>query len=546
MANFQNEFTYKKYAEQGKEEEFDRLFDDAVGNVKSEVLGKRFPLYINGKEIYAGEELIENSPIDGTLVGRFQKGTREHAKDAIASARTAFSSWAGMDYRERVKIFRNATEIFRKHKFALAAILSIENGKTRHESVGEVDEAIDLINYYATEIERNRGFVRRSKLEASEAKAYEKFKSAHIGFQGALSGEERITVAMKPYGVFGVIAPFNFPVSISTGMCVGALITGNTVVFKPSSTDNMTMLTGLEIYRFLKEAGIPDGVMNFVTGPGSEVGDELAANEGVSGIAFTGSRAVGMGMIKNSYGLGMQKIFIVEMGGKNPAIVTKHANLDDAVTGIAGSAFGFSAQKCSACSRVYVQESVKEEFVSKLIDKLRSMKIGNPLNKDVFIGPLISAKALERYKAAVNEARSAGSVLYGGNAVSAGLNGAYVEPTLVDIEHSHKLVHEELFVPILMIDTFKKFDEAVRKANDTEYGLTAGLYSKSRKEINEFVRGIEAGVIYINRRAGATTGAVVGFHPFVGWKGSGLTGKGTGSRLYLTQFLREQSQAIVK
>ncbi|MGC9037230.1 MAG: aldehyde dehydrogenase family protein [Candidatus Micrarchaeia archaeon] len=539
MAGFENEFTYRHFVEEGKEAEFDKNFEDAVNYVKQNVLGKRIPMYIGGKEVFANEEIVENSPIDGTLIGRFQKGTRQHADQAIEAAKAAFESWSSLGYKERAKIFRNAVELFRKEKFVLAAILSIENGKSRYESVGEVDEAIDFMNYYADEYEKNKGYYRKTKLTGSSAKV-------SAGFQGAPGEEEKITIAMKPYGVFGVLAPFNFPVSISVGMSVGALITGNTVVFKPSSTDNMSMMTGYKIYELFKSAGLPDGVFNYVTGPGSEVGDELVVSKDVSGIVFTGSRATGTSMIKKAVDLGLQKVFVVEMGGKNPTIVSKYANIDDAVTGVASAAFGFDGQKCSACSRVYVHESIKEEFVSKMIEKMRSFVIGNPLKKEVYMGPLISKSALQKYTAAVEEAKRTGKVLYGGNVVNTGLNGIYVEPTLVEVSQDSRIMHEELFVPVLALDTYKTFDEALRKANDTEYGLTAGLYSKKRSEIRQFLDKIQAGVVYVNRPTSATTGAIVGAHTFVGWKGSGITGKGTGSKHYLTQFLREQSQAVVK
>mgnify|MGYP001626156223 CR=1 FL=1 len=539
MAGFENEFTYRHFVEEGKEAEFDKNFEDAVNYVKQNVLGKRIPMYIAGKEVFANEEIVENSPIDGTLIGRFQKGTRQHADQAIEAAKAAFESWSSLSYKERVKIFRNAVELFRKEKFVLAAILSIENGKSRYESVGEVDEAIDFMNYYADEYEKNKGYYRKTKLTGSTAKV-------SAGFQGAPGEEEKITIAMKPYGVFGVLAPFNFPVSISVGMSVGALITGNTVVFKPSSTDNMSMMTGYKIYELFKSAGLPDGVFNYVTGPGSEVGDELVISKDVSGIVFTGSRATGTSMIKKAVDLGLQKVFVVEMGGKNPTIVSKYANIDDAVTGVASAAFGFDGQKCSACSRVYVHESIKEEFVSKMIEKMRSFVIGDPLKKEVYMGPLISKSALQKYTAAVEEAKRTGKVLYGGNVVNTGLNGIYVEPTLVEVSQDSRIMHEELFVPVLALDTYKTFEEALKKANDTEYGLTAGLYSKKRSEIRQFLDKIQAGVVYVNRPTSATTGAIVGAHTFVGWKGSGVTGKGTGSKHYLTQFLREQSQAVVK
>ncbi|VVB77373.1 D-glyceraldehyde dehydrogenase (NADP(+)) [uncultured archaeon] len=539
MPSFHNEFTYRRYLDEGQEDEFDRLFDEAVARVKRDVLGKRFPMKIGGKDVYASEELTEVSPIDGTLIGRFQKGNRDHARQAIAAALSSFEGWKNTDYKERARIMANAAGLFRERKFDVAAILSIENGKTRHESVGEVDEAIDFLNYYAEEIVRNKGYVRKVRLAASA-------RDVGSGFQGSPGKEELITVAMKPYGVFGVIAPFNFPVSLSTGMSSGPLVTGNTVVFKPSSTDNMTMLTGLKIWEIFSDAGVPGGAFNYVTGPGSEIGDELAISKDTSGIVFTGSRATGMSMIRKTYDLGMQKVFVVEMGGKNPAIVSKHADIDEAVDGVSAAAFGYAGQKCSACSRVYVQESIKEEFISKLVDKLRTMKIGNPLDKGVYIGPLISGRALEKYASSIEEARRIGRVIYGGNAADVGLKGAYVEPAVIEVEHSSRLMHEELFVPILSVDTFKKFEEAMLKANDVEYGLTAGMYSRNRKEASAFAEGIMAGVAYINRKSSATTGAIVGMHTFVGWKGSGLTGKGTGSKFYLQQFLREQSISSVR
>ncbi len=540
MVYFENEFTYKHFLEDGKESEFDRLFDSAVDRVKREVLGKKHPIYIAGNEVFADEQLEEHSPIDGSLIGTFQKGNRDLAKQAIDAAQSAFSDWSGTDYRDRAEIMEKAADIFSERKFEVSAMLSIENGKSRYESVGEVDEAIDFLRYYALDmVGKNKGYIKRSKLSASTAKV-------KAGFQGAPGREEKVTIAMKPYGVFGVLAPFNFPVSISVGMSSGAMITGNTVVFKPSSTDNMTMLTGLEIYNVFKEAGLPAGVFNYVTGPGSEVGDELVVNSKVAGIAFTGSRATGISMIKKVHELGMQKAFVVEMGGKNPVIVSKYAVLDDAVSGIASAAFGFCGQKCSATSRVYVHESLKEEFISKLVDRVRAFRIGDPLNKDNYVGPLIGKAAHEKYSKAVAEAASTGRIIYGGKDADVGLRGAYVEPTIVEVGQESRLFKDELFVPFLAITSYKKFDDAIAMANDVPYGLTAGLYSKKGSEIKEFLKKIEAGVVYVNRETSATTGAIVGLHAFVGWKWSGLTGKGTGSRFYLQQFMREQSQAIVR
>ena len=537
--SFENESTYKKFLEQGKEAEFDALFDRAIVEAKK-LFGQKHQLQIGDQAVPTGESITERSPIDGTVIGYFGKGTREHARMAIREGLKAFESWKDTGYRERAAIFRKAADVFSKHKFLLSAILSYENGKSRYESIGEVDEAIDFMRYYSDELELNKGFIRKTALAQSTAKV-------GAGFQGAPSSKaEKVTIRLEPYGVFGVIAPFNFPVSISVGMSTGAMITGNVVIFKPSSSDSMTMLSGLKIYEFLKEAGLPPGVFNYVSGPGSEVGDELVINRDISGIAFTGSRNVGVGMMVKAYGLGLQKTFIVEMGGKNPTVVSRNADLDMAVSAVASAAFGFDGQKCSACSRVYVQDSVKEQFISKLIEKTRNFKIGNPLEKGVYMGPLISENAFKTYTEAISKAKQAGRILYGGNKVSNGLSGYYVEPAIVEVRHDHELVKRELFVPILAVEGYKEFDDALKMANDVEYGLTAGLYTKSAKEIKEFTNKIQAGVVYINRETSATTGAIVGMHTFVGWKGSSVGGKGSGSKFYLPQFMREQSVSLTK
>ena len=536
---FSNEFTFRKFVEAGKEAEFDELFEKAAADTRRQ-FGKTYLIFINGKEVATGERIEEKSPIDGATIGYFQKGTRETTRAAITAAKNAFDAWSHTDYNERAALFKKAADVFSKNKFTMAAILSFENGKSRYESVGEVDEAIDFMRYYANELVINKGYTRKTVQKQSTAKV-------SAGFQGAPSQrEEKVTVSLKPTGVFGVIAPFNFPVSISTGMSSGAMLAGNTVVFKPSSSDSMTMLTGLKIYEYLKEAGIPAGVFNYVSGPGSEVGDELVINKEVGGIAFTGSRTVGVSMMLKAYNLGLQKTFVVEMGGKNPVIVSKNSDIDTAVTGVASAAFGYDGQKCSATSRVYVQDSIKEQFISKLIEKARSFKIGNPIQKEVYMGPLISSNAFKTYTEAVEKAKSSGRVLYGGNKVNTGMNGYYVEPTIIEVRPDHELVKRELFVPILIVQGYKDFDDALIQANGVEYGLTAGLYSNNKKEIKQFMNGIEAGTVYINRDTSATTGAVVGLHTFVGWKGSSVGGKGTGSKFYLQQFMKEQSMSLMK
>jgi 1-pyrroline-5-carboxylate dehydrogenase len=240
----------------------------------------------------------------------------------------------------------------------------------------------------------------------------------------------------------------------------------------------------------------------------------------------------------------MHKVFVVEMGGKNPAIVSKYADIDTAVSGVVSAAFGYSGQKCSALSRVYVQRQIKEEFISRLIDRTRKLSIGNPLVKGNYVGPLISESAYKRYAEAVEIAKRSGRVLYGGNRVRSVERGFYVEPSVVEVGSDNELMRRELFAPILAITSYEDIQDALRMANDTEYGLCAALYSKNRKEIRYFSDTIDAGVVYINRESSATTGAIVGRHTFVGWKWSGTSGKGTGSRFYLEQFMREQSLSL--
>ena len=537
MTGFKDVFTYLSFVSQGKEKEFNELFDQALEKVRKEYLGKEYPIYIGEKEVKTEAKLVEKSPIDGSLVCICQKGDREVTRQAIAEAKRMFDEWSGYGWRKRAQIMRKAADIVEKNKFELAAILSIENGKNRLESIGEVDEAINFLRYYAYLLTSNKGYNAVAKLTSKGAKI-------KYGFQGSVTKTEVIEQRMLPYGVFGIIAPFNFPVSISTGMSVGALITGNTAILKPSSTGNMTMLTGIMIYKYLIEAGVPKGAFNVVTGPGSEVGDELVVNPEVSGIAFTGSKDVGKSMIKKAYDLGLNKVFIVEMGGKNPAIVTETANIEEAAQGIISAAFGYQGQKCSALSRLYVHKKVKDALVEELVRRSKELSIGDPTKEGVYLGPLISEEAYNRYVWAVDLGRKDGKIIFGGNRVDVGLNGYYVEPTLIELKHGHELFKRELFLPILVMDTYEDFSEAIRMANDTEYGLTAGLYTGKEEEIEEFKRKIEAGVVYVNRSASATTGAMVGYHPFVGWKSSGFTGKGAGGRFYLLQFLREQSFSV--
>lgn len=522
---FENENTWLKALNSGKAEDFHRNYEEAVKKIKKE-FGKSYPNIIDGKEVYSElGEFSDTSPSDTQVVlGYFQKGTREDAKKAIEVAKKAFALWSSMPYYDRVKIFRKAADISSQRKYELAALMSIENGKNRFETMADIDEGIDYMRFYSEEMEINKGYERKM------GKAFPNEESKSV---------------MKPYGVWGVISPFNFPFAIAIGMSSGAMITGNTVVFKPSSD---TPLIGFKIYEILHEAGLPNGVFNYVSGAGEVVGAELVENMDIAGIVFTGSRDVGFSSYR-VFNDRHPRPFIAEMGGKNPTIVTSKANLEKAVKGVLRSAFGYSGQKCSACSRVYVDKRVKKDFIEMLVERTKEIVIGDPTLREAFMGPVINKKAYENYQRYIEMAKKDGQILIGGRVMKDGVrgHGYFVEPTIiVDLPKDHRLFKDELFVPILCIAEVDSLDAAIELSNDVDYGLTAGIFTEDEEEIKKFFDNIQTGVIYANREMGATTGSVAGAQPFVGWKFSGSSGKGAGGIYYLPQFLREQSQTIVR
>ncbi|MFY9605896.1 MAG: aldehyde dehydrogenase family protein, partial [Thermoplasmata archaeon] len=287
---------------------------------------------------------------------------------------------------------------------------------------------------------------------------------------------------------------------------------------------------------------------HYVAGPGETVGSEITKNKGIAAIAFTGSRDIGMGIAQTSMEHGKRPP-ILEMGGKNPAIISDKANLDRAVEGVGRSAFGYSGQKCSATSRVILNRAIADMFTQKLAAWLLDKKVGDPSKKDTFVGPVINTAAVERFKKTMLIASKAGQVLAGGHVLEEGAygKGYFVEPTIiVHLASNHELALKELFLPILIVLTCRDLDEAIDIANSIEYGLTAGIFSDDPGEVQKFFARIRAGVTYANRLQGATTGALVGSQPFVGWKSSGVTGKGAGGPYYLLQFLQEQSRTLCK
>src|SRR3989338_4071542 len=332
--------------------------------------------------------------------------------------------------------------------------------------------------------------------------------------------------------------------ALSTGMSCAALMAGNAVVYKPAQD---TPWTGLMLYECYKAAGPPARVFYFITGRGSAIGDALWKNPQVDGIVFTGSKEVGMRMAKE-FSRDWPKPALMELGGKNPAVVAESADLDMAAEGVMKSAFGLQGQKCSACSRVYVDKKVAEPFIKKLLEKTAAIKIGDPSLKDVYFGPVINAKAVKTFEEAAISAQKDGKILIGGKRMQAGAfaKGHYVEPTIAQLPLDHALYKRELFVPFLSLGIVSGLDEAIAESNKAEYGLTAGIFSAQRREIEKFFDEVEAGVCYANRRTGATTGAWPGVQSFCGWKGSGSTGKGGCGPYYLSQFMREQSRTIME
>jgi len=491
-------------------------------------LGRHYPMHIGEREVFSSiGEFEHRSPIDTKIiVGYFQRGTQSHAKEAIEAASKSFAAWSRRPWRERVGIMRRAAELIDARKFEIAAAITYEVGKTRLEALAEAWEAIDSIRYYAKVIEDNDGYTKQ------------------MGQGGA---GEVSKVVMKPLGVWPVISPFNFPFMLANGMALGALITGNVVILKPTSE---APLTGLILYRVFRDAGVPAGSVNYVTGPGGNFEKEFISNPNVAGIAFTGSRDVGMRLYRGFLeGQAYPKPVVMEMGSKNPTIVTARADLKKAVEGVVRGAYGYGGQKCSATSRVYVQSSVKSRFLGELEARIRQLRVGDPRVRSTFIGPVINEAALEKFAGAVREVKKAkGRILAGGRVLKSGSlrRGYYVEPTVVaGLSTGHRLFKEEIFVPLVVVGEFETLDEALREANDTEYGLTAGIFSEDNDEVEKFMDMIQFGVAYANRSGGSTTGAWPGAQAFVGWKASGATGRGVGGPHYLLNFLREQSQTRV-
>jgi acyl-CoA reductase-like NAD-dependent aldehyde dehydrogenase len=500
-------------------------FEEALARV-SAGLGARHGLFLEGEDRGADRYARRASPIDRELLlGEFALADVGDADVAMRAAHAAFPAWRATPAAERARLVRRAGAIMEERVYDIAAALVLEVGKNRMEALGEAQETVDFFQHYADDFERNDGFEHA------------------LPNDPLASVVSRNRSVMRPHGAWVVIAPFNFPLALAGGPTAAALVTGNTVVCK-AATD--TPWSGRLLADCLRDAGVPPGVFQYLSGSGAEVGDALVKHLLTAGVTFTGSVGVGMQLLQRMAGPPYPRPCIAEMGGKNPCIVTARADLERAAAGIVRSAYGMGGQKCSALSRLYVDAAVADALIERVRAKIDAIRIGDVRGHEPWLGPVVNAAAYDNYAKFADLLRDGATMLAGGRQLRDGAfaRGWYVEPVLAEAALDHPLWSHEMFLPILMLHRVRDRDEAMRLANDSPMGLTAGFYG-GVDEVAWFQEHIEAGVTYANRPQGATTGAWPGYQPFGGWKGSGSTGKAIASFHYLQQYLREQSRTVV-
>lgn len=487
-----------------------RLVREAIAAVR-ETLGREYPAVIGGDEIYASRMIRSVNPAaPDEIIGTVSSIGRKAAGRAVRAAKEAQPAWAESGYEYRAGLLAGAADIARSRRHELIALQILEAGKNWVEADADVCEAIDYLDYYAREM---------TKLGPPSS-------------MGECAGEEN-RYLYRPMGVGLVIAPWNFPLAISMGMVSAALVAGNAVLYKPSS---LTPVNGWQVFSILRDAGVPEGVLNFLPGPGVEVGNNLVEHDLTDFIAFTGSREVGLGIVQRA-GLirpgqrGIKRV-IAEMGGKNAIIVDADADLDLAVTGVLQSAFGYQGQKCSACSRVIVLKDCYERFIERLEAAVSGITVGPPEDPAFFMGPVIDESARKKIQSYARIGRKEGRVLA---EVSVPEKGYYVSPMLItDLPANSRVLREEIFGPVLSVLRATDIDDAINQANRSVFGLTGGIYSRSPEHIRLASDKLEVGNLYINR---GITGAVVGRQPFGGIRMSGIGSKAGGPD-YLRQFMR--------
>jgi 1-pyrroline-5-carboxylate dehydrogenase len=511
-----NEFRNEPFTDFSKEANAQAM-RDALAKVKSE-LGREYPLVIGGERIKTDSKLDSINPANRTeVVGRFQKATKELATRAVETAYETFQTWKKTTAQERADLLFRVADILRQRKHELSAWMIYEVGKTWPEADGDTAEAIDFCEFYAREMLR------------------------YAGPQPLTNnpGEDN-RLEYIPLGVGAVIPPWNFPLAIMAGMTSASFVTGNTVVLKPSS-DAPTI--AYKFFEILEEAGLPAGVVNFMTGSGAEVGDVVVDHPKTRYVAFTGSKEIGLRIneraAKAQPGQIWIKRVVAEMGGKDAIVVAADANLEEAATGIVQSAFGFQGQKCSACSRAIIDAQVYEPMLEKIVAKTAQIKVGNPSETTTAMSAVINEKAFRTITDYIEKGKAEGGrVLAGGG--SDGEQGFFIEPTVIaDVKPGDTIEQQEIFGPVLAVIKANDFDDALKIANDTEFGLTGALYSADEAKLARAREEFHVGNLYLNRKC---TGALVGVHPFGGFNMSGTDSK-AGGRDYLLLFMQGKSIA---
>ncbi len=498
-------------------EENAQAMRSALEKVKSQ-LGREYPLVIGGERITTESKLDTFNPANrAQLVGRFNKATRELAARAVETAHETFQTWKNTPAEDRADLLFRVAAIMRKRKHELSAWMIYEVAKTWPEADGDTAEAIDFCEFYGREMLRYASGRPLVKIQGEESE-----------------------LDYVPLGVGAVIPPWNFPLAIMAGMTAASIVTGNTAVLKPSSD---SPAIAYKFFEILEEAGMPAGVVNLMTGSGAEVGDVVVDHPKTRYVAFTGSREVGLRINERASKVNEGQIWIkrvvAEMGGKDAIIVADDANLDEAAMGVVQSAFGFQGQKCSACSRAIIDARVYEPMLQKIVERTEKIKLGDPGDPTSTMSAVINEKAFKTINGYIEKGKAEGGrVLIGGG--FDGEQGFFIEPTVIaDVRPGSTIEQEEIFGPVLAVIKAQDYDDALRIANDTQFGLTGAVYSADEAKLDQARREFHVGNLYLNRKC---TGALVGVHPFGGFNMSGTDSKAGGSD-YLLLFLQAKVSA---
>jgi 1-pyrroline-5-carboxylate dehydrogenase len=495
-----------------------KAMEAAIATIRQEV-GREHPLVIGGERITGLKTISTINPArKSETLGSFQKATKELVNRAVEVAAAAFEEWKRQPVEVRAGVLLKAAALLRERKHEFSAVMILEVGKTWPEADADTAEAIDFLEFYAREAYRYAGPQPIVKIES-----------------------ETNDLVYIPLGVGAVVPPWNFPLAIMAGMTSAALVTGNTVVLKPSSD---APWIAYRFFELLEEAGMPKGVVNFVSGSGAEVGDTLIQHPRVRFIAFTGSREVGLHIneeaARTPKGQLWIKRVIAEMGGKDAIVVDREANLEEAATAIVASAFGFQGQKCSACSRAIIDETVYDDVVRLIAEKTRALRMGPPHEPGSQFGPVVNESAFKTIRSYIEKGKKEGGRLLAGGGAH-GDEGFFIEPTVIaDVDPRGTIAQEEIFGPVLAVIKAKDFDDALRIANDTEFGLTGSVFTDNAAKLARAEEEFFVGNLYLNRKC---TGALVGVHPFGGFNMSGTDSK-AGGHDYLLLFL--QAKAIAR